>query len=254
MLNRRRFLQTSIVFAAGWMSSRRARSQDAELVWQDVTTWGVEGRGWVSLERKRYFDRLPAKAEGVVRGPVWSLSRHSSGMAVRFRTDATAIHIDYQLLLSNLAMPHMPATGVSGVDLYAETDDKSLQWMEVVRPTQQHMQTVLVRNVDPGTRQFTMYLPLYNGVDALKIGVPSGSTFEPLPPRTTKPILFYGTSIMHGACARAPAWPFPPYWDATSTDPPSIWDFQAMVAWKRRSPGCWPSWIPQRIASIACPT
>ena len=69
-------------------TSLRHAAADPEIVWHDVTTWGVEGRGWETLERKRYFDRFPAKAEGVVRGPVWDLSRHSAGMAVRFRTNA----------------------------------------------------------------------------------------------------------------------------------------------------------------------
>jgi hypothetical protein len=33
-----------------------------DLAWHDVTTWGVEGRGWADQERKRWFDRFPAKA------------------------------------------------------------------------------------------------------------------------------------------------------------------------------------------------
>jgi len=38
---------------------------------------------------------------------------------VRFQTDATSIHVHYQLHKDRLSMPHMPATGVSGIDLYA---------------------------------------------------------------------------------------------------------------------------------------
>ena len=34
------------------------------IAWYDVQDWGVEGKGWADTER--YFDRLPAKAEGVV--------------------------------------------------------------------------------------------------------------------------------------------------------------------------------------------
>ncbi|MDE0576675.1 MAG: hypothetical protein OSB39_07000, partial [Opitutales bacterium] len=39
--------------------------------WRDVTEWGVEGRGWADQERKRWFDRFPAKAEGKVTKAVW---------------------------------------------------------------------------------------------------------------------------------------------------------------------------------------
>ncbi len=38
----------------------------------------------------------------------------------------------------------------------------------------------------------------------LSIGVSAGAKFEPLAPRTTKPIVFYGTSITHGASASRP--------------------------------------------------
>ncbi|MFI4874421.1 MAG: SGNH/GDSL hydrolase family protein, partial [Blastopirellula sp. JB062] len=53
-------------------------------------------------------------------------------------------------------------------------------------------------------RLYTLYLPLYNGVETLEIGVPEGSDFVPVAPRSEKPIVFYGTSIMHGACASRP--------------------------------------------------
>lgn len=57
-------------------------------------------------------------------------------------------------------------------------------------------------------RRFMLYLPLYNGVEKLEIGVPAGERIAALPPRP-KPILCYGTSILHGACASRPgmAWP-----------------------------------------------
>ncbi|MEI8229295.1 MAG: hypothetical protein WCH77_13685, partial [Planctomycetota bacterium] len=47
----------------------------ADAQWHDVTQWGVEGRGWGDQDRKRWFDRFPAKAEGSVKDVVWQLSR-----------------------------------------------------------------------------------------------------------------------------------------------------------------------------------
>ena len=52
-------------------------------------------------------------------------------------------------------------------------------------------------------RSFSLYMPLYNGVEKLEIGVPEKSLFAAMPVRK-KPMLFYGTSIMHGACASRP--------------------------------------------------
>ncbi len=47
------------------------------------------------------------------------------------------------------------------------------------------------------------YLPLYNGIEELEFGVPSGALLQSLPARE-QPIVFYGTSITHGACASRP--------------------------------------------------
>jgi lysophospholipase L1-like esterase len=206
-MDRRTFLTLSAA-AFGAMQEVEAAPKRTEngIAWYDVRDWGVEGRGWSQTER--YFDRLPAAAHGKVRDAVWNLSRHSAGMLVRFTTSAPEIHVRYDLLTSHLAMPHMPATGVSGVDLYARDEKGRDRWLAVAQPTDQHVKLRLAADIDPlpggGSRLYTLYLPLYNGVDALEIGVPAAASFEPVAPRTEKPVLFYGTSIMHGACASRP--------------------------------------------------
>lgn len=176
------------------------------VAWFNVEDWGVEGKGWV--ETKKYFDRLPAKAEGEVRGAVWNLSRHSAGMMVQFQSDSAAIHVRYQLSSPGLDMVHMPATGVSGVDLYADNGQGEMRWVNVSRPTSQKVNARLVAGLDAlpdkKPRAFQLYLPLYNGVDKLEIGVSAKSRFKAVGPRTENRIVFYGTSIMHGACASRP--------------------------------------------------
>ncbi len=205
--SRRHFLKL-VAGSAAWAALPHiARAQRADLTWHDVRDWGIEGKGW--SDTKRYFDRLPGKAEGVVRMPVWNLSRHAAGMTVRFVTDATAIHVRYSLLSDNLAMPHMPATGVSGLDLYATDDQGVERWAGVVLPNAQTIETTIAKDLRIGTRRYTIYLPLYNGVESLEIGTEEGTVFEPVAPRAERPILFYGTSIMHGACASRPGMAIP---------------------------------------------
>lgn len=208
-MNRRQILGIAATVLAAPILERHALAAEpqprveAGIAWYDVSQWGVEGKGWT--DTARYYDRLPARAEGKVRPPVWSLSRHSAGMLVRFETDSPNLHARYDLLSPNLAMPHMPATGVSGLDLYARDEKGRDRWLAITRPTSQTVSGPLVSNVDPlpgnAPRLYTLYLPLYNGVEKLEIGVPAGKSFRGVPPRTEKPILFYGTSIMHGACA-----------------------------------------------------
>ena len=185
-------------------AAKPAPTIPADAQWHDVTTWGVEGRGWGDQERKRWFDRLPAKAEGRVTDAVWNLSHDSAGMVARFKTDALAIYARYTVSKKQIGMPHMPATGVSGLDLYARDDAGAWRWVMVTKPTEQTVEAVVISGLAPGMREYAAYLPLYNGVESLEIGVPAGATFEALPPRSEKPIVFYGTSITHGASASRP--------------------------------------------------
>ena len=205
---------TSKILSAPNGLAARPVATDRKLDWHDVEEWGVEGKGWRATER--FYDRLPARAQPTVRPAVWNLSRQSAGMMVQFQTDATEISIDYRVISPGLAMPHMPATGVSGVDLYARfhADSSSdarrpFQWVAVTRPVKQQTTGVLVRDLAPGLKTFRAYLPLYNGVKFLRFGVPAGAAFERLPPRSTPPIVFYGTSITQGACASRPGMPHP---------------------------------------------
>jgi len=197
--------------AAAGLSSRVSGQSSSEPEeardWHNVRDWGIEGKGW--SDTQRYFDRLPGKAEGRVREPVWELSRHSAGMCARFVTDAPDIHVRYDLLNERLAMSHMPASGVSGLDLYGQDAQGIDRWVAVVRPESQRVETSIAKGLAPGMRRYTLYLPLYNGVEELEIGVGQGETFEPVPPRTEKPLVFYGTSILHGACASRPGMAFP---------------------------------------------
>ena len=66
---------------------RSGRPSESKTRWYDARELEVEGKGWT--ETKAFFDRLPARAEGVVRAPVWGLSRNSAGICIRFVTDAT---------------------------------------------------------------------------------------------------------------------------------------------------------------------
>ena len=100
-------------------------------------------------------------------------------------------------------MSHMPATGVSGVDLYARDEAGTWRWVGVTRPGGKEVASQLTSGLPVKDREYALYLPLYNGVESLELGVLKGAAFEGLPPRE-RPIVFYGTSITQGACASRP--------------------------------------------------
>lgn len=177
----------------------------AEPRWTDARDLGPEGRGWAEADLASPYDRLPKKAEGRVPVPVWNLSRHSAGLTVRFVADTPAIHLRWTLTSADLAMKHMPATGVSGLDLYARDGGGRWRWVACATPNAEGSeQAATIDGLSPGEREWLLFLPLYNGVSSLAIGVPEGASLGEAPPTDAKPIVFYGTSITHGACASRP--------------------------------------------------
>ena len=176
---------------------------DTAIAWFKAKDLDVEGVAFKDTEND--FDRLPERAKDKVRKQVWDLSQFPSGVIVRFQTDSPVIHIKYDLANARLAMPHVPATAVSGVDLYAENDEGVMQWAAVLKPGNTSINQKLLDKIkskaDGSQRRFDLYMPLFNRPVNLEIGVDANSQFGRAPARTEKPILIYGTSIMHGACA-----------------------------------------------------
>ena len=172
----------------------------------------IEGQAWPK-EVKDKYDRLPARAEKTVRKQVWDLSTQSAGLMIRFRANSGEIRVRY-VVGGKQALPHMPATGVSGVDLYAISNNGDWRWCSAKYAFGDTI-TYNFRNIEPVDsthklgREYRLFLPLYNNVKWMQIGVPEGTRFEPLPMRPDKPIVVYGTSIAQGACASRPgmAWP-----------------------------------------------
>ncbi|QDU25621.1 hypothetical protein ETAA8_06910 [Anatilimnocola aggregata] len=185
--------------------SRVRRDEAAKLDWYDARVIGLEGQGFT--DTKAPYDRLPARAEGKVRPPVWSLSQNSAGLCVRFRTDSPTIRCQWTNTSAKLGMPHMPATGVSGVDLYVRDDKGTWRWLSVGQPKEGTKHTaLLVDGLSKTPRDYCLYLPLYNGVSQVEIGVAEGSKIERLVREESVrlPIVFYGTSITQGGCASRP--------------------------------------------------
>lgn len=170
----------------------------------------IGGRAW-NLETGTRYHRLPVSAKESVRKPLWDLACQTAGLYVRFRTDASTIRVRYKTTGSR-SMPHMPATGVSGVDLYMTDSQGCRTWCKGNYSFGDSVSYVYSGLTHRGTARqgsdFCLYLPLYNGVVGLEIGVPESAGFSFVAPSTEPPIVVYGTSIAQGACASRPgmAW------------------------------------------------
>ena len=173
----------------------------------------IEGQAWFD-ELASPYDRLPKRSANQVALNIWELSKHSAGLMIRFRSNAKEIKIRYNINDENLInLDHMPVTGVSGLDLYAINSDGMEVWCGADRIFGDTLiYSFLNLNANDGYhdrgREYRLYLPLYNQVTWMEVGVAKDIYFEPLPVRKEKPIVVYGTSIAQGACASRPgmAW------------------------------------------------
>ena len=159
-------------------------------------------------EIKGYL-RLPERAQSKVRTAVWGLAKQSAGLSITFFSNSPNIEVRYTTLDKNYAMNHMPSTGKSGVDLYRIDQDGA--WDYVAPSRYSFGDNVLYRynGMPNSSRQlgyeYRLYLPLYNGIEKMEIGVDEGSYFRFVPTSEEKPIILYGTSIAQGGCASRPA-------------------------------------------------
>ena len=185
----------------------------AQLQWKNPLAESfqtVHGQAWQDELKGTYY-RLPERAKEVVRKPVWGLSRHSAGLSIVFRSNAPEIKVRYAVT-EGFAMAHMPATGKSGVDLYATDANGKLRWCaakyafgDTITYTYSHLSYV----TDPKQGyEYQLFLPPYNEIKWLEIGVDKEYTLRFLPASKEKPIVLYGTSIAQGACASRPGMVF----------------------------------------------
>lgn len=182
-----------------------AKPAAEKINWVEAQQLGLLGIAWEG--RAQPFDRLPAKAKGQVSEAVWKLGQQSAGIHVRFRSNAKTIRVKWHLRFdSNLN--HMAATGVKGLDLYVR-DGQSWRWAAVGRPVNLQNEATLLSGLPGMDREYLLYLPLYDGVDSVSVGVEAGADLRPAPASNQKPIIFYGTSIVQGACASRPGMAYP---------------------------------------------
>lgn len=176
--------------------------------WINAIHLPIEGKAFKNT--KAYFHRLPSTLTTNVNAGVRSLQSHTTGMLLRFKTDSSKISIKWTLSSPNLAMHHMPSTGVSGVDIYKVGADGKYSYVRtgIPRHPSAPNQTQVSWNSEDTC---IVYLPLYNGVKEMFIGIDEkASIFAPQPhtSKVVKPVVFYGTSITHGGCASRPGLSF----------------------------------------------
>ncbi|MDR0507952.1 MAG: SGNH/GDSL hydrolase family protein [Dysgonamonadaceae bacterium] len=176
---------------------------NAQTVYHDATAFPLLGK--ISDATETRYERLPARLKGISREPVWYLGKNTAGLAIRFCSDSRNISVKWETL-NDYVMNHMAPTGIKGLDLYC-LESGAWIYANTARPEAKKSETLLASNMEIKEREWMLYLPLYDGIVSIEIGIDSAA-FIGQPkidlPQRTKPIVAYGTSILQGGCASRP--------------------------------------------------
>ena len=174
--------------------------------WYDLKDLPIEGRGWAGQERPEGnpFCRFPKRwmDSPDIPDDVKALANNTTGMAFRFRTDKSPIMLRYELRGEPNHKLHWPATGTSGLDLYARDEKGVMRWYDNTKPGTVVMQNVF-KDIPPADREYLIYFPLINGLRRIELGLPQGASMKVVLPKQP-PIVIYGSSVANGGCASRP--------------------------------------------------
>lgn len=143
---------------------------------------------------------------------VQDLAMNSAGIYVVFETNSTTIAARWKLTADKY-MAFMTPIAHSGLDLYCLVNDK-WQYVIVAKPAKgiTNQSQVIVQHLDTTLKRFMLYLPLYNSVTKLEIGVDKGAVIhvpKKLGIKQSKRVVVYGSSIVQGASASRPGMAYP---------------------------------------------
>ena len=143
---------------------------------------------------------------------IMSYCCHSTGLAVLFRTDSRNIKARWVTSEAN-AGSNLTAIVSKGLDLYIRENGK---WVfagigspNMKQPPHDEHESLIVGNMPEGIKECLMYLPLFDKVESLEIGVDEGASIEPIENPFKHKIVFKGSSITHGASASRPGMSYP---------------------------------------------
>ncbi len=175
---------------------------DTSIKWFNVRDIGIKGKGWQKTEKD--YDRLPIYAKDMVSADIWMLGHYSTGLYTFFCTDTPTIYARWEVGIKRSDSPHMPDTSTSGLDLYAQDELGEWRWVASGIPKDIPTCTVrLIYGLLPSRRTYLLYLPLYNNLEKIEIGIELDFSLEAASYDSGCPVVFYGTSITQGiACSR----------------------------------------------------
>lgn len=133
---------------------------------------------------------------------------YSTGIAIAFRTDSRNIYARWKTQAEKPGV-NMTLIAQTGLDLYIRHNG---MWVFAGVGTPGHTlthQSPIVEHMDSSSKECLLYLPLFDKVENLEIGIDKGASLEASSIPFRHKIVVVGSSITHGASAARSGMAYP---------------------------------------------
>lgn len=176
-------------------------SASAQIKWHDAADLTIIGK---PIPTSKPFARIDTAVYKFNSKTIDRYANYSTGLAVVFETDSRSIRAKWTTGGSNSGQ-NQTAIAQKGLDMYILKDGR---WVFAgtgnpvmgKAPFNKH-ESVVVTDMAEGSKQCLLYLPLFDRVDNLEIGLEEGASIKPLANPFRHNIIVHGSSITHGASA-----------------------------------------------------
>ena len=160
-----------------------------------------------AFQTPQQFHRVDTALYSDLPPAVKNLLTNSAGLAIAFKTNSKTIGAKW-CVTDRKAAVNMTPIAQKGLDLYIKKDGK-WQFAGVGRPSKTCSEAVVVKSMDDSEKECLLFLPLYDELKSIEIGLDEGSTIAAIENPFRKRIAIYGSSIVHGASAGRPGMAYP---------------------------------------------
>ena len=175
-----------------------------EIKWHNAAELTIIGK---AIPTSEPFTRIDGSVYKFNNKTIDRYAGYSTGLAILFETDSPIIKARWTTGGGNSGA-NMAAIGQKGLDLYIMKGGK---WVFAgvgspdmkKAPFSRHEGTI-VTDMTEDAKQCLLYLPLFDCVESLEIGVESGSVIKAIDNPFRHNIIVHGSSITHGASASRP--------------------------------------------------
>lgn len=179
-------------------------AQKSQVIYTDAASLTLAGQ---VFPIQGTYHRVDTTAFSQLPAAVSKLLTQGAGLAISFKTNSTALRAKWCVTKAR-QLNNMTAIANKGLDLYIRENGK-WQYAGVGRPDSVCSEYEIVRNMDRTEKECLLYLPLYDELKSLLIGIDPGAFIQPMPDPFRKRVVIYGSSIVQGASASRPGMAYP---------------------------------------------